>query len=295
MKYLKYWIFLTVIGTIIFRSVIAAEPQKPLIGMFDAGDAKLHLACYGNQSPTIIVHSGLGDYGSQGHWNAIIDNIQSKNRICIYDRAHTGKSDKLKHANNINDMSHRLKKVLNNANVNPPYIMVGHSYGSYPVKAYNHLYPDDVKAILLIDPSQYGMWFNRVNRWHLNTESYEGEWESARLKEDFKYWDDPGKNKAFIDIKMNESIIKKTQDFGDKPYVLLWAKNGIWDPNNSSFKQRLPKVWERTRDSYLKAIADMHKLSTNIRVVFSKTDNHYIHYVEPETVIEQLDYLLAQI
>ena len=51
---------------------------------------------------------------------------------------------------------------------------------------------------------------------------------------------------------------------------MIWAKDGIWDPDTSSFKERLPKVWERTK-------------------------SHNIHYVEPKTVIDQLNYLLSEV
>lgn len=56
------------------------------------------------------------------------------------------------------------------------------------------------------------------------------------MTEDFAYWNDPSKNKGFFDLKVNESIISDSQDFEDMPFVLLWAKDGIWDPNTSSFK-----------------------------------------------------------
>lgn len=291
-SYSKYWCAIIFI-CFSFNAVVAKEPKRHQIGRFDVGGVMLHLECYGTKAPTVIVHSGFGNYGSQGHWNAVIESISQTNRICVYDRAHMGESDKLTRANNVNDISRRLKNLLLEANINPPYIMVGHSYGSYPVKAYNHLYPDDVLSILLIDPSQYGMWANRINRWQPNKEEYKEEWAVARLKEDFLYWENPERNRGFHDLKMNEAIIKDTNDFDDKPFVLLWAKDGIWDPNNSSFKQRLPKVWQRTKNNYLKAIDRMHSLSTNIKIAFSKTDKHNIHVVEPETVVEQLNYLLS--
>jgi len=99
------------------------------------------------------------------------------------------------------------------------------------------------------------------------------------------------KNIDFHYLKANEKIIKEADDFGDTPFVLLWAKNGIWTPGKDLGKN---KVWTRMKNMYLKAIEDMNKLSTNMRVEFSRTTEHNIHFYEPETVIEQLNYLLAQ-
>jgi pimeloyl-ACP methyl ester carboxylesterase len=275
-------------------SVVAGEVEPLIVGRFDGGDTKLYLECYGSKSPTIVVHSSFNGYGSQRHWDDVIKVISQENRICLYDRAHMGKSDKLTKANNVNDASRRLHILLRSAGVRPPFIMAGHSYGAYSVKAYNHLYSEDVVGILLIDPSQYGWWTDKINKWQPEIETYEGNWEVERL-EDLSYFQNPKKNIAFYDLKVNEEIVKRASDFGDKPYVLLWAKEGIWDPNTSDFIDDLPAVWQRSKDSYLAAIEKMHTHSSNTKIVFSKTSEHDIHYYEPETVIQQLRYLLNQV
>jgi len=270
-------------------SSYADDLSSNIYDTFDVGELKLHLECYGTKSPSIIVQSGFNGYGSEGEWGAVIEKISQKNRICLYDRAHMGKSDKLSKANTINDISKRLHTLLNNADVKPPYIMVGHSYGSYPVKAYNTLYPEDVVGILLIDPSQYNQWSNRIAKWRPETEKYSQSQEADRLEE-LSYWNEPLKNIAFHDLKANEAILKTTNDFADKPFVLLWAKDGIWNPGKDLGKNR---VWTRMKNMYIKAIDDMNNLSTNMKVEFSRTTEHNIHFYEPETVIEQLNYLLA--
>ena len=202
-----------------------------------------------------------------------------------------GKSDKLSKVNTIYDTSKQLHTLLKNVDVKPPYIMVGHSYGSYPVRAYNHLYPEDVVGILLIDPSQYGQWANRIAKWKPETEIYNLNQEADRLEE-LSYWNDPMKNFGLYDLKANEKIIKETANFNDTPFVLLWAKDGIWVPEVDRGKN---PVWTRMKNMYIKAIEDMHKLSTNMKVEFSRTTEHNIHFYEPETVIKQLNYLLNEL
>jgi len=283
-----FWLLIILIG--ISTTSYAAELKNHINGKYDAGGIKLHIECYGDKSPSIIVQSGFNGYGSEDEWGAVIEKMSQKNRICIYDRAHMGKSDKLSKAYNINDISEQLHTLLKNVDVKPPYIMVGHSYGSYPVKAYNHLYSSDVVGILLIDPSQYGQWSDRMAKWKPESEQYNKDQEADRLEE-LSYWNEPMKNIGFHDLKANEKIIKEADDFGDTPFVLLWAKNGIWTPGKDLGKN---KVWTRMKNMYLKAIEDMNKLSTNMRVEFSRTTEHNIHFYEPETVIEQLNYLLAQ-
>jgi pimeloyl-ACP methyl ester carboxylesterase len=273
-------------------SANANEPS--LSGVFDVDDASLYLECYGDKSPTLIVHSAFDGYGSQKQWKEVISQLNNRTRICLYDRANMGLSSKLTKPNDIDKVSLRLKTLLLKAKVAPPYIMIGHSYGSYPIKAYNHRYPEDVVGILLIDPSQYGMWADRIASWRPDKETYEESIEAERA-EMFKYWQNPSLNIAFFDLKTNEDIIAQTNDFADKPFVLLWAKDGIWDPNNGDMKDTVPAVWQRTKTSYLKSIDKMHRLSTNTKIEFSKTTEHNIHMVEPESVVKQINYLIDQV
>lgn len=286
----KIWLLTFLIG---ISNGYAGELNKDIIGRFDAGGIKLHIECYGSKSPSIIVHSGFNGYGSEGHWGAVIEKISQKNRICIYDRAHLGKSDKLSKANTVNDTSKQLHTLLKSVDVKPPYIMIGHSYGSYPVRAYNHLYPADVVGILLIDPSQYGQWSNRIGKWKPETEKYNKSQEADRLEE-LSYWNDPMKNIALYDLKANEKILNETNAFRDTPFVLLWAKDGIWNPGVDHGEDH-KMVWNRMKNMYIKSIADMNTLSSNMKVEFSRTTEHNVHFYDPETVIEQLNYLLNQL
>ncbi len=92
--------------------------------------------------------------------------------------------------------------------------------------------------------------------------------QEAERQEELSYWNDPMKNIAFYDLKANEKILSETRDFKDTPLVLLWAKGGIWTPGNDHGDDH-KMVWNRMKNLYLKAIEDMNKLSSNMKVQFS--------------------------
>ena len=46
-----------------------------------------------------------------------------------------------------------LHAVLEAGRENGPYVLVGHSFGGYNVRVYNHTYPRDVVGIVLVDAS----------------------------------------------------------------------------------------------------------------------------------------------
>ena len=76
----------------------------------------------GNIHSSIVVSSGYNGYGSQGKWNKVINDVKSKYRICVYDRAGMGKSDRIIEPYSYKKSAIRLKELLNNAGGKPPYI-----------------------------------------------------------------------------------------------------------------------------------------------------------------------------
>ena len=280
-------------------SVVTAKESTPeLNGKFNAGDLNLHIECYG--SPTaisIVVNSGYNGYGSQGKWNQVINNVKTKHRICVYDRAGMGKSDNTTEPYSYKKSANRLKKLLNNAGVKPPYIMVGHSKGSYPVRFYNDLFPDDIKGILLVDPSQYGQDYNMVAKWKPDLEDYSESINEQRLLE-LEVFNNPKNttyNPFMIDLKENELELKKTSTFGSVPFVLLWAKDGH-SIGNKPLKDWHPDVWFRMAAMYKLAIENMHTgMSTDTTIAYSKTSEHDIFFVEPQAVVKQLELLSSKV
>lgn len=52
---------------------------------------------------------------------------------------------------NAHKVSHRLKALLDECNINASYILVGHSLGGLYIQHYTKEYPDDVDAMVLVD------------------------------------------------------------------------------------------------------------------------------------------------
>ena len=50
-------------------------------------------------------------------------------------------------------MVNELREALKKLNLEPPYVYVAHSMGSYLARYFAITYPDEIKGILLIDPS----------------------------------------------------------------------------------------------------------------------------------------------
>src|SRR5262249_32467555 len=73
-------------------------------------------------------------------------------RVISYDRAGLGWSDPPTAPLTMSRLVGDLRALLNAAEMPPPYILVGHSFGALIVRAYAARYPDHAAGLLLVDP-----------------------------------------------------------------------------------------------------------------------------------------------
>lgn len=127
--------------------LIAKYP--PLGQMVDVGGYRLHINCQGTGSPTVIMEAGLGEPSLA--WALVQPQVSTTTRVCVYDRAGLGWSDKSPKPRTADIMVEELHTLLKNANIEGPYVMVGHSTGGMLVRFYAHSYPTEVVGMVLVD------------------------------------------------------------------------------------------------------------------------------------------------
>jgi pimeloyl-ACP methyl ester carboxylesterase len=276
-------------------SVFAQSQADPNISkLITTGETNLYIECFGTGAPSIVVNAGFGVKVSDGGWEKVIDAVKGKNQICFYDRANVGKSGKHKGDYDLSTIVEQQNTLLAKAGIKPPYLMVGHSYGSYPIKLFNHRYPEKVAGILLVDPSLYGQFKSHISKWNPEKDTYDEE-TTKWMKRELEPWHGKPNNIESINMRTSSTYIEESKDFGDKPYVLLWRKNAIWTPPEIKPDVWHPAVWERIKQSYKVDLNTMQTQSSNIKTSFAKTNEHFIHKHEPEVVIEEIEYLLKAI
>jgi pimeloyl-ACP methyl ester carboxylesterase len=131
-----------------------SKATKVLEGSFDVGGHKLYMRCEGSGSPTVVYFHGLVDSRGGGSQNAgLIPGLLSKgNRVCIYDRANVGRSDKVPGPLTGKSSVADLHGLLAAAKVPPPYVLLGASFGGLVADMYAASYPDDIAGLVLLDP-----------------------------------------------------------------------------------------------------------------------------------------------
>jgi pimeloyl-ACP methyl ester carboxylesterase len=115
----------------------------------DIGGYKLHLYTAGTSTtqPTIVLDHSLG--GIEGYF--LLPELARLGRVCCYDRAGYGWSDRSPHPRTSQQIVTELDQLLVAANIAPPYLLIGDSFGSYNLRLYAHQFPEKVAGLVLTD------------------------------------------------------------------------------------------------------------------------------------------------
>ena len=141
-----------IITTILYQGItVQIENQKlPPGKLFDVGGYRLHLYIVGETNPTnptIILDHSLG--GIEGYF--LVEKLAKFGRVCIYDRAGYGWSEHSPHPRTSSQIVEELDTLLTQAKIQPPYILLGNSFGSYNVRLYAYRFPEKVVGMILTD------------------------------------------------------------------------------------------------------------------------------------------------
>ena len=232
----------------------------PSSGQADVGGYELAYECEGEGEPTVILEAGLGAAGTDEFFG-FIDQVAESSRVCTYDRAGTGVSDDRSEGEQVTaglmaDELHRLLEVLGE---DESVVLVGHSYGGMPVRAFEGTYPDDVAGMVLIDVSsepevpvyerlQAGPWIDGTDR---------------------------------IDIHATVDELHAAGDLGDIPLIVVTA--GIIE---DEWLATVPKLAARSQ-------ARLAGLSSNAYEVVAPDSGHFVHRDAPDVVFTAIEEVVS--
>jgi pimeloyl-ACP methyl ester carboxylesterase len=126
-----------------------ARSNPPPGQMVDVGGYRLHIHCVGQGRTTVVIEAGLNEFSVP--WMPVQQQIAQFTRTCVYDRAGLGWSDAGPSDRSAAKMAGDLNKLLRGAGVQPPLVLVGHSFGGLLTRQYAAAYRDDVVALVWVD------------------------------------------------------------------------------------------------------------------------------------------------
>jgi pimeloyl-ACP methyl ester carboxylesterase len=243
------------------RHVLEPSPSpSPTGGRADIGGYELAYECRGEGEPTVILEAGLGAAGTS-EFVGFLDRVAEETRVCTYNRAGTGTgtdaSDERPKGVHVTAalMAEELHRLLDILRIQLPVVLVGHSYGGMPVRAFEGAYPNDVAGMVLIDVSS-----------EPEVPVYE------RL--DAGPWID-GTDR--IDIHATVRELHAAGDLGDIPLIVVTA--GIID---DEWLATVPKLAARAQ-------VRLAGLSSNAIQVVATDSGHFVHLDAPDVVLAAIE------
>ncbi len=114
-----------------------------------AGGTELNFYCMGSGSPAVIFDAGWEDWSPT--WSTVQPVIAHHTRACTYDRAGSGFSLPGPMPRTSEEIARELHTALHEAHIPGPYLLVGHSFGGYNIRAFADLYMPEVYGAVLVD------------------------------------------------------------------------------------------------------------------------------------------------
>lgn len=309
-------LLLMVVGTLTAGAIAKANlaKQYPAPGqMVDMGGYKMHINCKGQGSPTIILEAGQSDYSLI--WAYVQPEVSETTRVCSYDRAGYGWSEPGPLPRIATVEVEELHTLLVNANIEGPYVLVGHSLGGMLVRVFAHNYPAEVVGLVLVDSFHEERPIRNPEVSRLNQEMAD----QLRM---FSFMSSIGimslapqsiPNRGFPeDVYAQYQAITATTDyfetwiseslavpdsaaevaalhitnFGNLPLIVLSA--GQWDPIPSLSEAENQKLWAAFQAQQTELVA----LSSEAKQVVAGQSGHHIQLNQPDLVIEAIREIL---
>ncbi len=238
--------------------------------------------------PVIVVEVGSTQAGtkSQGWW-PLRDALAKEAPVFFYDRAGLGGSDPVRLPRTIAEFTGDLRGLLQAMEIEPPYLLVGGSFGGLLVTHYAALYPRDVAGIVLVDSTH-----PEANPRTLTLLPAEAPGESRALKNFRSFvWTETyapleTNEEEGLDFPTSIQQMRAAWNLGDIPLIVLTAGQDSWE---AGFPL---DVAERYEQLWLDLQKELAARSTNSVNIIVKESEHCIHDEAPDAVINAVKRLL---
>lgn len=220
---------------------------------------RFEYAMKGTKGPTVLLINGAG--GPIEGWSKIWQQVGSENRIFAYNRLGIGKSSKPTEPQTGQAMVTDLRNLLQSLQIEPPYLVVGHSLGGFIAHLFALLYPVEVHGLIFLESS-----------------TIKDVLSAKRKKETGKF--------AEVDhVLTTTKQILQSGEFPNIPAVVMVG-------NKPTFGWMIPKKVKEDRLNHQKELVN---LSGKGRLTIANKSGHFPQLSEPNLVIDEINNLLVEI
>jgi pimeloyl-ACP methyl ester carboxylesterase len=137
----------------IYQAIGAARERRafrPPGQLIDVGGHRLHVLCRGSGRPAVVFESGIA--ASSLSWSLVQPAVAAFTQTCAYDRAGLAWSEVPSCPRTFDRIVDEFAAVVSHVAAGQRCVLVGHSFGSFVVRAYAARHPELVTGLVLVDP-----------------------------------------------------------------------------------------------------------------------------------------------
>ena len=103
--------------------------------------------------PTVVFENGMAS--SFGSWETVAAEISKTHTVFMYNRPRIGKSENDSIPPTTAHIVNNLRKMLLQEGLNPPYLLVAHSFGGAYIRSFASMYPSEIAGLVFVDPIDF--------------------------------------------------------------------------------------------------------------------------------------------
>jgi pimeloyl-ACP methyl ester carboxylesterase len=310
-----------IFGGAVYEDVRAAEDAQhypPPGKLVDVGGYRLHLDCLGQGSPTVVIDAGAGNWSVA--WTRIQDQLVGETRVCTFDRAGLGWSDPGSRPRTSLVMAEELYRLLHNAGVPPPFVMVGHSLGGYNARVFTDRHRNEVAGLVLVDSAHEGQWRDlpievsefkddglhqlyvaivmaRIGLLHLlNVPNPQVDRVPSALRPAYRASLTQAKvydawHSEMQSVDKSAAQVDATRSIDDLPLVVVSAGHSF-----NAFKRLTNHIpFDRANKTWLDLQSDLARLSSNTTQLIDPAATHDINFDDPDLIVKGIRIALSKV
>jgi pimeloyl-ACP methyl ester carboxylesterase len=245
--------------------------------MISVGDRRISVYCDGElgRSPTVILIPAGGSVAKD--WAMVQPAVSGFSRVCSYDHASHGESDKAPVAlQSVDQVVDDLHAWLKASGERAPFILVSHSISGLYARRFVTRFPSDVVGLVFVDSS------HEEQAWHLLELDPQGPGLDA-LTAQLGYYVKPG---------------ERLQWRTDLPLIVLGrgmpsprqARDGSDSSTNRMTEEQFA-AWDRIWRGFQE---DLAKRSTRGQFRIAEKSGHFIQHDQPELVTKAIRDIISR-
>lgn len=253
-------------------SAVSAQPQRLAVNEFE-----LEYEIAGSGKHTVLLEAGAG--AGMSDWDPVFNRIAEHATVIRYSRVGNGNSTAIKRHFTSRDYADYASELLTKLAVKQPVIVVAHSYGGSISRDFAAAYPQQIKALLMLDPSsEHDVDILRA----INLE--QGNREIAQIKLDDMA---EGMSNQYLDFWSKRPLPNYPQ-IKDMPVTVIASVKQVKEPANLFFTDQGRQMWGELWQGWASAFPQG-------KAVLTANSGHYVQFDEPELVVAELVDLLQKL